>query len=112
VLNQSSSSILALGLNHYLPQACSQSNATWLIHRYKSQWLFPIQCNMTCLQIQEPVDIFLSHDWPDRITQYGNAQELLRKKKHLAKDVSGLNTMQFVAGMQGPICSEFIQVTA
>jgi len=39
------------------------------------------------VQIQEPIDIFLSHDWPCNIAQFGNTQELLRKKSFLAAEV-------------------------
>ena len=31
-------------------------------------------------QIRKPLDIFLSHDWPQGITQYGDAADLMRKK--------------------------------
>ncbi|MED6232089.1 lariat debranching enzyme [Ataeniobius toweri] len=38
-------------------------------------------------QIQMPIDIFLSHDWPQGIYHYGNTEELLRKKKFLREEV-------------------------
>ncbi|XP_017287283.1 lariat debranching enzyme [Kryptolebias marmoratus] len=38
-------------------------------------------------QIQMPIDIFMSHDWPRGICYYGNTGELLRKKKFLRQDV-------------------------
>uniref|UniRef100_A0A1A8DA70 Debranching enzyme homolog 1 n=1 Tax=Nothobranchius kadleci TaxID=1051664 RepID=A0A1A8DA70_NOTKA len=38
-------------------------------------------------QIQMPLDIFLSHDWPRGVCYYGNTAELLRKKKFLRQDV-------------------------
>lgn len=31
-------------------------------------------------QLQEPLDIFLSHDWPTGICNYGNLKQLLRFK--------------------------------
>ncbi|MEQ2200312.1 hypothetical protein XENOCAPTIV_027371 [Xenoophorus captivus] len=34
-----------------------------------------------------PIDIFLSHDWPQGIYHYGNTEELLRKKKFLREEV-------------------------
>jgi lariat debranching enzyme len=34
-----------------------------------------------------PVDIFLSHDWPAGIVDYGNRQYLLRKKPYFREDV-------------------------
>ena len=30
------------------------------------------------LQFEEPIDIFLSHDWPVCITDYGNSEEIVR----------------------------------
>lgn len=39
------------------------------------------------LQIQQPVDVFLSHDWPLGIAQYGDQEGLLRRKKFLRKEV-------------------------
>nr|PVC51583.1 lariat debranching enzyme [Theileria orientalis] len=37
--------------------------------------------------IKEPVDIFLSHDWPSGIEHYGNLQELLRIKPYFHQDI-------------------------
>lgn len=39
------------------------------------------------LQVKEPVDVFLSHDWPLGIEQYGNTRDLISKKKFFAKEV-------------------------
>lgn len=33
------------------------------------------------------VDVFLSHDWPSQITQYGNLQKLLQRKRFLKEDI-------------------------
>lgn len=33
------------------------------------------------------VDIFLTHDWPNPITSYGNAQGLIRFKPHFKEDI-------------------------
>uniref|UniRef100_A0A3Q1J6Q1 Lariat debranching enzyme C-terminal domain-containing protein n=1 Tax=Anabas testudineus TaxID=64144 RepID=A0A3Q1J6Q1_ANATE len=38
-------------------------------------------------QIQMPIDIFMSHDWPRGIYYYGSTEELLRKKKFLRQEV-------------------------
>ena len=38
-------------------------------------------------QIREPVDVFLSHDWPRGIEKFGDIQDLLRKKKFLKEDI-------------------------
>ena len=39
------------------------------------------------MQIEEPIDIFLSHDWPRGITDYGNCKELVRHKQYFEKEV-------------------------
>lgn len=38
-------------------------------------------------QIQMPLDIFLSHDWPRGIYHYGDTKDLLRKKTFLRQEV-------------------------
>ena len=38
-------------------------------------------------QIQKPIDIFLSHDWPCNIARYGNTKDLIRRKQFLAAEV-------------------------
>ncbi|XP_066543322.1 lariat debranching enzyme [Amia ocellicauda] len=38
-------------------------------------------------QIRQPMDIFLSHDWPRGIYHYGSTAQLLRKKKFLQQEV-------------------------
>ncbi|XP_072301040.1 lariat debranching enzyme [Eucyclogobius newberryi] len=38
-------------------------------------------------QIQRPMDIFMSHDWPLGIYHYGDTENLLRKKKFLRQEV-------------------------
>ncbi|KAM4731134.1 lariat debranching enzyme isoform 1-T2 [Anableps anableps] len=43
-------------------------------------------------QIQMPIDIFMSHDWPRGIYHYGNTEDLLRKKKFLRQEVE-MNTL-------------------
>ncbi|KAJ7966310.1 Lariat debranching enzyme [Quillaja saponaria] len=39
------------------------------------------------LQVEEPIDIFLSHDWPIGITDYGNWSELVRRKSYFKKEI-------------------------
>ncbi|XP_068184595.1 lariat debranching enzyme [Antennarius striatus] len=43
-------------------------------------------------QIQMPMDIFLSHDWPRGIYHYGSTEDLLRKKRFLRQEVES-NTL-------------------
>ncbi|KAG1670357.1 hypothetical protein FOA52_000117 [Chlamydomonas sp. UWO 241] len=39
------------------------------------------------MQIKQPVDVFLTHDWPRNIYNYGNTQALLQQKKFLRDEV-------------------------
>ena len=39
------------------------------------------------LQIRQPLDIFLSHDWPAGVAKFGNLQELYRAKPFLRPEV-------------------------
>lgn len=39
------------------------------------------------LQISRPVDIFLSHDWPRGIYNFGNVNMLLKKKQYFREEV-------------------------
>ncbi|KAF9436357.1 Protein kinase [Entomortierella beljakovae] len=39
------------------------------------------------LQVKEPIDVFLSHDWPLGIERFGNVAALLRAKKFFAREV-------------------------
>ncbi|KAM9851417.1 lariat debranching enzyme [Aulostomus maculatus] len=43
-------------------------------------------------QIQMPMDIFMSHDWPRGIYHHGSTEELLRKKRFLRQEVES-NTL-------------------
>ncbi|CAG8742679.1 16300_t:CDS:2, partial [Acaulospora morrowiae] len=37
--------------------------------------------------IRKPIDIFMSHDWPEGITKFGDEQSLLRIKPYFRKDL-------------------------
>ncbi|CAI2167439.1 20396_t:CDS:2 [Funneliformis geosporum] len=37
--------------------------------------------------IRNPLDIFMSHDWPGKITNYGDLETLLRFKPHFESDI-------------------------
>ncbi|KAF5456849.1 hypothetical protein F2P56_026283 [Juglans regia] len=39
------------------------------------------------MQVEEPIDIFLSHDWPLGITDYGKWEELVRRKPYFKKEI-------------------------
>ncbi|KAL2894843.1 Lariat debranching enzyme [Bienertia sinuspersici] len=39
------------------------------------------------MQVEEPIDIFLSHDWPVGITDCGNWRELVQKKPFFKKEI-------------------------
>ncbi|PIA55116.1 hypothetical protein AQUCO_00800093v1 [Aquilegia coerulea] len=38
-------------------------------------------------QVKEPIDIFISHDWPVGITDYGNWRELVRFKPYFEQEI-------------------------
>ena len=43
-------------------------------------------------QIKQPIDIFLTHDWPRNIYNYGNKAQLLSRKQFLREEVrQGVN---------------------
>eukprot|EP00850_Spirogloea_muscicola_P005264 SM000024S07726 [mRNA] locus=s24:25639:28489:+ [translate_table: standard] len=37
--------------------------------------------------LKEPIDIFVSHDWPNGIWEHGNVQELVRRKPFFKNDI-------------------------
>ena len=37
--------------------------------------------------IRQPIDIFISHDWPRNITDHGNVSQLLRVKSFFEREV-------------------------
>ncbi|PKA48434.1 Lariat debranching enzyme [Apostasia shenzhenica] len=39
------------------------------------------------LQLEEPIDIFLSHDWPLGITEFGNWEKLIQQKPFFKEEV-------------------------
>eukprot|EP00252_Welwitschia_mirabilis_P001623 TRINITY_DN11527_c0_g2_i2.p1 TRINITY_DN11527_c0_g2~~TRINITY_DN11527_c0_g2_i2.p1 ORF type:complete len:429 (+),score=79.52 TRINITY_DN11527_c0_g2_i2:151-1437(+) len=39
------------------------------------------------LQIKDPINIFISHDWPQGITNFGNSEKLVRHKPHFETEV-------------------------
>ncbi|OAY82687.1 Lariat debranching enzyme [Ananas comosus] len=39
------------------------------------------------MHVEEPIDIFLSHDWPLGITEYGNWEKLIKSKRHFTEEV-------------------------
>ncbi|CAA2993950.1 lariat debranching enzyme [Olea europaea subsp. europaea] len=39
------------------------------------------------MQVEEPIDIFLSHDWPVGITDYGNLKNLLHQKPFFEEEI-------------------------
>jgi hypothetical protein len=36
------------------------------------------------------LDVFVSHDWPQWITRYGDAAALFKKKPYFQKEVGGI----------------------
>lgn len=40
------------------------------------------------MQLEEPLDIFLSHDWPVGITDYGDSRTLIQQKPFFQEEVN------------------------
>jgi hypothetical protein len=48
-------------------------------------------CNSACshsraAQVKEPLDVFLSHDWPTHVARYGDTRRLFRAKPYFEKE--------------------------
>lgn len=57
--------------------------------------VFRLQLLSKRAEQQEPIDVFLSHDWPTRIYEHGNKAQLLRFKPDFRRDIeskSGLGS--------------------
>merc|ERR1712185_894791 len=39
------------------------------------------------MQLREPMDVFLSHDWPQHIARHGDTAHLVRRKPFLKKEI-------------------------
>ena len=50
------------------------------------------------MQIQEPLDIFLTHDWPRGIVKFGDKKGLLRHKPFLEEEVCFYVCSIFITG--------------
>ncbi|SPQ97501.1 unnamed protein product (mitochondrion) [Plasmodiophora brassicae] len=47
------------------------------------------QCEIfKLMQLTGTADVFMSHDWPQRVTQWGDRAALIAKKPHLEKDIA------------------------
>lgn len=42
------------------------------------------------MQVEEPIDIFVSHDWPLGVTDHGNWKDLISDKPHFEQEVTDL----------------------
>lgn len=52
------------------------------------------------MEVKEPIDVFLSHDWPLRITDYGDWKELVRRKHYFKQEVGFVEIFE-VMKLQG-----------
>lgn len=51
------------------------------VYHYRQLETFRLQ------QLTEPIDIMMSHDWPNDVYNYGNVEQLLRFKRHFRDEV-------------------------
>ncbi|CAG8499496.1 7428_t:CDS:10 [Scutellospora calospora] len=68
------------GLGHFetFPYTNDTIRSIYHVRRYEM-----FKLNM----IRQPIDIFLSHDWPENITRFGNENRLKQIKRGLAPDI-------------------------
>ncbi|RIB14287.1 Metallo-dependent phosphatase-like protein [Gigaspora rosea] len=68
------------GLGHFetFPYTNDTIRSIYHVRRYEM-----FKLNM----IRQPIDIFLSHDWPENITRFGDEKRLKRIKQGLAPDI-------------------------
>lgn len=52
------------------------SNSMRSVYHYRQQDVTRLK------QISEPIDIMMSHDWPNEVANYGNAEDLCQRKPH------------------------------
>lgn len=57
------------------------SNTIRSVYHYRQQEIFRLQ------QLCDPIDILLSHDWPNNVYNYGNANQLIRFKPHFRDEI-------------------------
>ncbi|KAG0864856.1 hypothetical protein G6F16_010690 [Rhizopus arrhizus] len=67
-----------IGHHETVPYNSSEMRSTYHVREYDVRKL---------LQVQEPIDIFLSHDWPRGIERYGDLRDLLNKKRFFEREV-------------------------
>ena len=56
------------------------------------------------LRLRQPLDVFLSHDWPQGIARHGDLNRLLQRKSFLRQEVRGLGLTEegrWAAGADG-----------
>ncbi|KAG0930797.1 hypothetical protein G6F32_011885 [Rhizopus arrhizus] len=67
-----------IGHHETVPYNSSEMRSIYHVREYDVRKL---------LQVQEPIDIFLSHDWPRGIERYGDLRDLLNKKRFFEREV-------------------------
>lgn len=56
-------------------------NTVRSVYHYRQQEVFRLQ------QLSEPIDVMMSHDWPQEVYNYGNAGQLIRFKPHFRDEI-------------------------
>lgn len=51
------------------------------VYHYRQLETFRLQ------QISKPIDIMMSHDWPNEVYNYGNVEQLIRFKRHFRDEI-------------------------
>lgn len=53
------------------------------------------------LRVSRPLDVFLSHDWPQGIARHGDLGRLLQRKSFLRREVRGAHVCVVCGGKRG-----------
>ncbi|KAK1366999.1 DBR1 domain-containing protein [Heracleum sosnowskyi] len=88
-----------LGHHEKLPYSESHIRSIYHVREYDVHKL---------MQIEEPIDIFLTHDWPCGITDYGNWKELVRRKPFFEKEIQDRTLGTVVQHGEGGPMTKFL----
>ena len=72
---------------HYESPPFSDDSMRSIYHLREIEVFRAVQMSSRNSRVFKPIDIFLSHDWPNNIWNYGDCDRLLRAKPFLAEDM-------------------------
>lgn len=75
-------------LGHFEAPPFTEDSMRSVYHLRELEVFRLAQLSSECSIDASPVDIFLSHDWPSRIWDYGYVDQLLRRKGYFQEDIA------------------------